>query len=155
MSKYYENRKKAETITVGQTKTDQSAAANTDINVIVRNYIIHGSAPGSSKPPMYGDFSEIPDNLRDMIDLGRSIEGHRAALPPGLQDMTVQELVTTDPKQLAARIAQEGVYIERHAKLPQHLKSLGKNDLLNLSEKEFNAMIAPPAPPAPQQETKT
>lgn len=155
--KYQENRKRAITNTVGSTKTDQSQAGATDINIIMRNVMIHGTAPGSAHPPIYGDFSEIPDNLRDMIELGRSIDGHRQSLPAGLRDMTVEELISTPPDQLQQRIEQESTYIQRFEKLPPHLKSLSKQDILQMPEKEFNAMIAPRNPetsPAPQEPKK-
>lgn len=140
---YYKNRERARIQTIGSTLTDQSAAANTDINVIVRNAAISGTAPGSAKPPIYGDFSEIPTNLRDMLELSKSIEGHKQQLPAALQSMTVEELINADPQKLHARIQEEKVYLDRHAKLPQHLKSLSRGDILALNEKEFSDMVTP------------
>lgn len=156
MSNYHRNKERAKTRQVGATKTDQSAAPGTDINIIMKNHAIHGTAPGSAKAPLYGDFSNIPDNLRDMIELGKSIEGHRQQLPTALQDMTIQELVNANPEQLHQRIKEEGVYNERHKKLPPHLKSLGRNELIGLTEPEFHEMIAPrqKETPPPQKETK-
>lgn len=152
---YYENRKRARTITVGSTKTDQSAAINTDINIIMRNAAIHGTVMGSSKPPIYGDFSQIPDNLRDMLELAKTVEGHRAQLPAALQSMTVEELINADPAQLHQRIQEEGTYLERHAKLPQHLKSLSRGDVLALSEKDFSDMVTPRKQESAKPEDKT
>jgi len=157
MSNYQKNKQLSKTVNVGTTKTDQSGAPSTDINVIMRNHAIHGNAPGSPKPPIYGDFSEIPDNLRDMIELGKNISAHQAALPPGLRDMTVAELINSQPADLQRRIDTERTYIERHNRLPQHLKSLSKSDILQLNDKEFGDMIAPrnpEIPPAPKLETK-
>ncbi len=155
MGIYHTNKQRAKTVNVGTTKTDQSHATSTDINVIVRQHAIHGQVPGSAHPPMYGDFSEIPDNLRDMIELGRSMENHKNALPPALRSMTVEELVTTPPDKLQARIKEEKTYLDRHGQLPNHLKSLSRHDILNLSEKEFSAMIHPQQPVAPEPKPET
>ncbi len=155
MGNYYKNRERANTVTIGGTKTDQSSAATTDINVIVKQAAIHGTAPGSKNPPIYGDFSQLPDNLRDMIELGRSMEGHKNSLPHALQSMTIEELVNSNPQHLAQRMHEEKVYQERHAKLPANLKNLPRQDILNLPEKEFSEMIQPRAQESAQQPKET
>jgi len=85
------------------TMTDQSGAADTDINLIVKRYGVYGTAPGSAHPPIYGDFADIPQDLRDKINLIRSIPELRKDLPSELDGLTLADL-NLPPDQLAAKI---------------------------------------------------
>jgi len=85
------------------TMTDQSGAGDTDINLIVKRYGVYGTAPGSAHPPMYGDFADIPTDLREKIELIRSIPELRKGLPPEMDALTLADL-NLPPDQLAAKI---------------------------------------------------
>lgn len=80
--------------------TDQSQANDTDINVIVKRYGIHGQAPGASTPPQFGDFTGLPDNLRDMIEMARTIEARRKELPQQLAEMPIEDILALTTDQL-------------------------------------------------------
>lgn len=93
---YQKNRLRARTVNNDPSETDQSAAAETDLNVIVRNFIKHGEVSGASEEPLYGDFTELPSNLRDFIELGRSINQNRWNLPKELRDIPVEQLLSLE-----------------------------------------------------------
>nr|QJB20023.1 MAG: internal scaffolding protein [Microvirus sp.] len=83
-------------------KADQSGAEDTDINVIVKRYGVYGTIPQSNKTAKFGeDFSELPDDLRGMIETARSLSFHQGELPVALQVLTVEDLMTYDAKALA------------------------------------------------------
>lgn len=82
--------------------TDQSQAAENDVNVIVRNYAVTGTAPGRPGPGITGDFTQLPPDLRGLIEQARSIEHHRKQLPKALQDLTIQDLCEMDNQALLA-----------------------------------------------------
>lgn len=84
------------------TMTDQSQAAETDVNVIVKRYAVQGTAPGNAKPGIYGDFTSLPRDYRSMIELARSIERHRGDLPENLKNLTIEDLVAMDNAALEA-----------------------------------------------------
>lgn len=156
VSNYHRNKELSKTLTIGQTMTDQSGAEATDINIIVKKLAMTGTIPGSSTPPMYVDMSEIPDNLRDMLEMSRNIEKHRNELPQALRSLSTAELLSTDPNRLSAMITEQERYNERHQKLPQHLRSLSRQDVLNLTDEQLNTMVNPPRPvdTTPKETTK-
>lgn len=89
------------------TMTDQSAAEDTDINVIVNQFMRTGQLTAGATPPTQGDFTQIPTNLRDMIELGRSVRFHRNRLPKQLQGMTDHELLALTPDALRKILTDE------------------------------------------------
>jgi len=91
---YYKNRLRARTENHLPTATDQSQAAETDINVIVRNFMKHGEAPGAAGEPLYGDFTELPNNLRDFIETARTLNENRNNLPQALRALPVEQLLS-------------------------------------------------------------
>jgi len=93
MSAYQKNRLRARTFNNMPSETDQSQAAETDLNVIINNFMKHGEVQGAAGQPIYGDFTELPNNLRDFIELGRSIQEHTANLPPQLKNIPTAELL--------------------------------------------------------------
>lgn len=97
---YYENRKRARTVNNQPTKTDQSQAASTDLNLIIRQYGITGRVPAAQTEPMQGDFTNLPDNLRDMIETGRMLDTMRRKLPKTLRNKPLEELLLLTNKQL-------------------------------------------------------
>lgn len=82
------------------TKTDQSQAKDTDVNLIVKRFTVSGTAPGTSAQPMYGDFSILPKDLREMIEQVRGIEKLRKGLPRNMQNLTLQDIVELDNQAL-------------------------------------------------------
>lgn len=98
---YIENKAKAVTFDNTPTLTDQAAAKDTDINVIVGQFLIHGQAPGNTKQGMYEDFTQLPDDFRGYLDLLKTMEATHAKLPNILKAMNVGELLALTPDQLA------------------------------------------------------
>lgn len=90
---YARNKARAATVNTKPTMTDQSQAADTDINVIVPRYAITGTAPGAPGQAIAGDFTEVPNNLRDMIEQARSVQHLRRKLPGELAEMPVEQLL--------------------------------------------------------------
>lgn len=133
---------------------DQSGAAATDINVIVAKMQQTGMMPGSAKQPFYADMSEIPNNLRDILEMSRGVDQLKAGLPEALQGLSTAELITTPPQRLQEMITEQSRYQERHAKLPEHLKSLSRQDVLRLTDEQMTNMITPPQPAAKQEPPK-
>lgn len=93
MNTYKENKANARTYNTEPTKTDQSQARETDINVIVSRYGISGQVPAPQQEPMYGDFSNTPQDLREAIEVARGIEQHRSKLPPELAEMPIEQIL--------------------------------------------------------------
>lgn len=96
---YNPETKKRETM---PTKTDQSGAAETDVNVIVSQFKISGVVPGASRPGMYGDFTQLPHDLRDMIEQSRALMRTRNDLPDQLKGLPIEQLLALTPAKIAA-----------------------------------------------------
>lgn len=86
--------------TKNPTMTDQSAAATTDLNVIVNQFLKTGTS-SSKGNPRYGDFSDLPTDLRGIIETARSVTKLRSNLPPQLRDLPVEQLLALTPEQIA------------------------------------------------------
>lgn len=84
------------------TMTDQSGAADTDINLIVKRYGVFGQAPGAATEPVYGDFADLPIDLREKIELIRSIPQLQRSLPEQLATRSLQDLASLTNEQLTA-----------------------------------------------------
>jgi len=86
-------------------ETDQSGANDTDINVIVKRYGVYGTIPQGMKTPHYGmDMSEVPNDLRDMIEAARMLEIYRGELPEALRALNVDDLLNLTPEQINATL---------------------------------------------------
>lgn len=105
MSNWQKN--KAAAVTYGDpvSLTDQSQARETDINVIVAKMGITGMVPGSAQPPMYGDWTQFPEGLREYIEVARSLEHHKNALPEQLKGKSVEEILSFTPQEMIALLA--------------------------------------------------
>lgn len=90
---YAINKAKARTITRKPSLTDQSQARDTDINIIVGRYLKTGTAPGAGQQPIYGDYSNLPTDLRGFLETSRTLHAHRHKLPEPLKNMTVEEIL--------------------------------------------------------------
>lgn len=82
------------------TLTDQSQAKATDINVIVKSFKVTGRVPGSDTPPIAGDFTALPTDLRGMIETSRELQKRRRSLPPQLRELPIEELLSLTPDKL-------------------------------------------------------
>lgn len=94
---YRENKLAAITHNNEPSLTDQAAARDTDINVIVAQFTVHGQAPGTTAQPLYEDFTNLPTDLRGFIELGREMEQRRNELPEAFRTMSIDELMTLTP----------------------------------------------------------
>jgi len=103
---YQKNRLKARTFSNKPTLTDQAGARDTDINVIVGQFMVHGQLPGNSKQPIQGaDFTNMPTDLRGFIELGKSIETNKQKLPPQLKGMSLEKILSLTPEELKTILA--------------------------------------------------
>jgi len=107
MSKYHENKARAVTFNNEPTLTDQAGHKETDINIIVGQYLTTGQAPGSRKQPMHGNFAKLPTDLRGMVETSRSIERPRTNLPAQLAKKPVEELLALTPEALTRILTPE------------------------------------------------
>lgn len=143
---YRTNAARARTTDKTPTLTDQAGAKDTDINIIVGRYGIGHSAPGTSKQPMFGDFSELPTDLRGMIEKARELDMLRDKLPPEYQHLSTQELLSTDPRKLL-QITKDATTVKtRRDALPERFKRLSDQDILGLTDPEYQDMIKPVQP---------
>lgn len=151
---YAENKARSKILTIGTTMTDQSGAAATDINIIVAKMNQTGMMPQTSKQGFYADMSEIPTNLRDMLELSNSMEQNRNSLPDALRHLSTAELLDTPPQRLQEMMTEQTRYYDRVAKLPAHLKNLPRQDVLRLTDEQLTSMIPTPQPAAKPEEKK-
>jgi len=100
MSNYARNKLLAVYVNTQPSKTDQAGSKDTDINIIVRSHMVSGKAPGGTKPPMYEDFSQLPTDLRSMIETTRGIAQLRRSLPDALKEKPVEELLRLTAKDI-------------------------------------------------------
>lgn len=105
MSNWQKN--KAAAITYGDpvSLTDQSQARETDINIIVSRMGITGTVPGNAQEPMYGDWTEFPQDLREYIETARTIDSLKEKLPPQLKGKSIEEILSFTPKEMADLLA--------------------------------------------------
>jgi len=90
------------TINNEPSETDQAGAEDTNINVIVKRYGVFGTIPQGAKTPRYGeDMSEIPTDLRDMIEAARMLEIYRGELPPALRALKLDDLLSMTPEAIS------------------------------------------------------
>lgn len=103
-SNHARNKKAAIYVSDKPTKTDQSQASTTDINVIVTQFLRTGHSPGQ-QTPIYGDFTEFPQDLQTMFALARSVKAKVEALPIELQGMPLEQLAQLTPQDINAILA--------------------------------------------------
>lgn len=152
---YTTNAKRAEYNDQTPTMADQSQAHDTDINIIVGRYGIGGTVQGIMKTPLEGDLSELPTDLRGMIEKARELDILRKKLPPEYQHLSTQELLNTQPSKLLELTKNAETIRERRSKLPERFKRTSDGDLLALTPDEFNSIITPVQPSTePKAESK-
>lgn len=101
MSVWKKNRVAAVTWPDPKSATDQSQANETDINVIVGKMGISGTVPGAPMEPIYGDWTQFPQDLREYIETARTIDSLREKLPEQLKNKKTEELIAMTPETLA------------------------------------------------------
>lgn len=87
--------------------TDQAAYKDTDLNIVIPRYLTTGHAPGQVKPGEFMDLSEVPQDLRGLIDESRRINQYRQQLPEELRDIPTEQLIYMSPEEMRRHI--EGV----------------------------------------------
>lgn len=101
MKSWRENKEKAITWPDPVSAADQSQARETDINVIVAKMGITGTVPGAPLDPIYGDWTNLPTDLRGFIETSRTLESLKQNLPEKLKAMKTEELLAMNAQQLA------------------------------------------------------
>lgn len=90
---YYENKQRAKFRNTEPTMTDQSQAAATDVNQIIKQFKRSQIAPEQKNPGYYADLVEVPQDLRSVIEMSRSVHGIRKRLPETLREKPIEELL--------------------------------------------------------------
>lgn len=98
---YREAKIKARFRSTQPTKTDQSMAKSTDINVIVKGFAVSGTIPGGMRPAIYGDFTNLPRDLKEAMEQGKEAKKLRSQLPPQLRNMSTDELLSLTPEKIS------------------------------------------------------
>lgn len=88
-----ERRAAARTVNNDPTLTDQSGAAETDLNVILKRYAQSGTIMSHGHEPMYMDWTELPHDYREYIEKAREIDALKARLPESLKHLPVETLM--------------------------------------------------------------
>lgn len=100
MSYYQRNKEASKTRNTDPTLTDQSAAREADINVIVGRFTKTGMVPVAKLQPMAGDYSQLPTDLRGFIETARGLHDLRRKLPLELRDHSIEKLLALTPDEL-------------------------------------------------------
>jgi len=104
---YYQlNKIAARTRTTEPSMTDQSAADSTNVNVILKNAKFGQLevGKGAATPPMYEDTTNLPEDLRDMMELARQLPGYIGQLPTELRDIPLDVLMNMTPEDIRTRL---------------------------------------------------
>jgi len=107
MDNYRQNKLKAITYNRDPSLTDQAAARDTDINVIVKQFTVTQQAPGAPVPGIHGDFTNMPTDLREMIETARTLRKHMNRLPPQLRNLGPEQILALTPDRLRAILTPE------------------------------------------------
>lgn len=97
---YRANKERAKYRNTEPTLTDQAAAQETDLTVIVNSFLRTGQAPGQAGEPMYDDFTQLPSDLRGFIETARMVKRLQASLPEGIRTMDPAQLFQLTPQQV-------------------------------------------------------
>lgn len=101
---YAYNKERAKFKNTTPSMTDQSLAKETDMNVIVSRFQTTGMVRGAPNQPISGDFSRLPNNLRDLIHMGKRLTKLRLSLPKELENLSNEELMALTPEQLRVKL---------------------------------------------------
>lgn len=101
---YAFNKANSRTTNKRPTLTDQSAAKDTDRNVIVKKFMMHGQVPGGTKKPIFADFTHMPRSLQGFLAMAQSVPRLQERLPKELRDLTLNALLALTPEELQAKL---------------------------------------------------
>lgn len=104
LSNWKKNKAKAVFTNTQPTLTDQAGARDTDINVIVAQFGIHGQVPQGASNPLYGDFTDLPNGLRESIEMARNMRAEQDKLPEQLRGLSIDELLALTPETLREKL---------------------------------------------------
>lgn len=104
MSTYAINKLRSRTKNTRPSLTDQSAANDTDRNVIVKRFMVHGQVPTGTRPPIFADFTQLPRSLQGLLQQAQSVPRLQEKLPPELRDLTLTALLALTPEQLRDKL---------------------------------------------------
>jgi len=100
---YQANKAKSRTKNTLPTLTDQSAAKETDRNIIVKKFMATGQAPVGNQG-FYADMTHLPTDLQGFIRRARSIPNLRGKLPGPLRELSINQLLNLTPEQLREKL---------------------------------------------------
>ena len=101
---YAVNKVRSRTTNTQPSLTDQSAAKDTDRNVIVKKFMVHGQVPTGNKTPIYADFASMPKDLVGLLEQAKSIYRLKNQLPKDLRDLTLDALLALTPDEIKAKL---------------------------------------------------
>lgn len=107
MSLYQKHRLRAQFKNTEPTLTDQSQAATTDLNIIVKQFRATGQIPPMSQNGISGDFTQFPHDFRDMIEHSRQIAHLRGKLPEKIRELSLEEILALKPEDITRILAPE------------------------------------------------
>lgn len=100
---YALNKANSRTKNTKPTLTDQSAAQDTDRNVIVKKFMVTSQVP-AGRPGFYANLAELPEDLRGFINQARSLQNLRGNLPPELRNLSLNDILALTPEQLRDKL---------------------------------------------------
>lgn len=101
ITSHEELRANARTVNNDPTETDQSGAAETDLNVILKRYAQSGTIQSHGLPPMYEDWTELPEDFRGFIHKARELGALQDKLPAQLRNLPTEALLALTREQLS------------------------------------------------------
>ena len=104
---YQRNKELAKTRDHTPSLTDQAAARDSDINIIVAQYTIHGQAPGTSQNAMYDDFTQLPQDLREYIEHARTLKDRLNELPEAFRTLDLEQILALTNEQITLTLTPE------------------------------------------------
>lgn len=103
---YQANKIASKTRTTEPSLTDQSQAASTDVNVILKGHKFGQPAlgRGAAQAPAFEDYTNLPDDYRQAIELARQLPNTWGKLPPQLRNIPIDQLINKTPNELTAML---------------------------------------------------
>lgn len=95
-----QRRAKGRTTNSGISLTDQSAAHDTNINVILKKYGVTGVAYGTTNAPEWLDHTQLPQDLREAFDMARRAAELKRNLPEQLRERSIEQLLALTPEEV-------------------------------------------------------
>lgn len=101
---YQINKMASKTRTTAPSLTDQSQRDSTDINVMLKGATFGNLefGKGAAPAPVAQDYTNLPGDYREMIELTRQLPQYIGQLPPQLRDIPPERLIAMQPAELLA-----------------------------------------------------